>query len=160
MLITTQKSNFIPISKIFVELPLESLSGFEGSELISKQLPLLSFTEQDKEDAIAISELVGGLPLALVTISGYVRASGCSLTEYRANFSRSSRIWIEGNKDAVGSYEKTLATVFSLAISELSADSLSLLNILAFLNPDAVPESIFQKPQDYANLEFLNDSGR
>ncbi|KIX07637.1 uncharacterized protein Z518_02290 [Rhinocladiella mackenziei CBS 650.93] len=160
VLITTQKSDFSPISKIFVELPLESLSSHEGADLVFNHLRGSSSTEQDKAAAATISELVGGLPLALVTVSGYIRASACSLAEYRANFTRSSRIWTRGNKETAGGYEKTLATVFSLALSELSTDASSLLNILAFLNPDSVPESIFRKRQNNADLDFLGDSER
>ncbi|KAI1391090.1 TPR-like protein [Hypoxylon trugodes] len=84
----------------------------EGSVMLLEQIGLDPKVTVDMEHATAITQTLGGLPLALSQIV----------------------------KD---DYEHTLSTVWDVSFQKLPKDATKLLNILIFLDPDAVDEAIF-----------------
>jgi hypothetical protein len=51
---------------------------------------------------------------------------------------------IDARKQGIGDYQYTLATVFKMSLDNLSGDALHLQNLVAFLEPDKIYESIFE----------------
>ena len=97
----------------------------------------------ETNSAKELSRLVGGSPLALATIGGYVSPmSNYSLTKFLNDFNKRSLFWNYEDVSTVRAYERSLATVFDIALNELDNDARNLLDVLAFLNPDGVPEDI------------------
>lgn len=86
---------------------------------------------------------MGGSPLALATVGGYVGPpSNYSLTDFLKDFNKKSHFWNCEDVSTVRAYERSLATVFDIALDELDDDARKLLEVLAFLDPDGVPEDI------------------
>lgn len=104
-----------------------------------------------------ISEAVGGLPLAIAAVAGYV--ARFPLDKFLSSFQESSKFWAAEKRPVLGQYDQTLNTVFNIALGDLEIDSRKLLDILAFLNPDKIPEGILRvsKTTMKPGLDFLND---
>ncbi|KAF7676169.1 hypothetical protein GT037_005674 [Alternaria burnsii] len=157
-IITTQKAHISKLTANFHKIELQEMSPDVGAELLLKLLderPHVS--DDDRYVAREVSEWVGGLPLALVTIGGYVKTSGTEISKVFARLKRSSRVWADRGDDAVHNYQKTLATVFNVALGALSPNARHFIDLMAFLNPDRTPEELFTQPQKVKTLEFLND---
>jgi hypothetical protein len=95
-----------------------------------------------RKQAREISERVGGLPLFLILAAGYIDISQCELGDFLDAFDKSINVW-EGTPGGRNwMYERTVDTMYDMALSKLSEDAKKLVNILAFLNPEGVPEQI------------------
>lgn len=147
ILVTSQiaQSGFVAKHAIQVE----PMGPTEGSELILK---FSGNTTADEDDARALAEELGGLPLALAHYAGYIRRSNMSLREFRETFRDrfdSEPIWNSDTSAFLGSYGKTLQTVWDFALKQLTSEELELLQTLAFLHPDSVPEMmLIDQPDD------------
>ncbi|KAI0965360.1 hypothetical protein F4678DRAFT_485319 [Xylaria arbuscula] len=158
ILITTQHPDTKQLSSVFHRLYLSSFDPRNGAELLYRYL------SRDPEDsaeglvASEISQFVGGLPLAIAVMGGYINSSGITLSEFLVHLKRSSRLWSRHlNRNYVQDYDYTLGAVFDLAISELGEQPLKLIYLLAYLNPDGIPEEMLVTSHKDKSLEFLND---
>ena len=88
-----------------------------------------------------ISKLVGGLLVFLTHISGHIRQSQSSLDEYLDALQRSSSVWQGRHGGTNWMYERSIETVFDVALSKLLPGARHLIYVMAFLNPDGVPET-------------------
>jgi hypothetical protein len=125
------------------EIELTPLTNQEGSELIRRHLRRGG---SEQEIAEKLSKELGGLPLAIAHFAGYVAKSQCPLKHILESFQqrvKSSQIWSVGDITAVSGYDLTLATVWDLAFRRLSDDARLLIDIIAFLEPDYIPEVMF-----------------
>ena len=146
ILATTQLRYFKRFTDVFLDLPLESLDTAAGFGLLFETLGKHSWpqNEEEEETVYEILNIVGRLPLAITTIGGHIKQSGSTLPEFLRHLKQSNSIWAISGRSFVENYERTLRTVFDIALEELPTDSArSLLHILSFLNPDFIPEEIF-----------------
>lgn len=157
IIITTQKAHMSPLTNEFYKISLQPLLTSVGSTLLFKTIERGATDEQEEGTAHEISRWVGGLPLAIVTIGAYIKCSLSTPGEILASLQRSSQVWASSGEGSVRNYEKTLATVFDLALSELSDDSKHLIHLMAFLNPDNIPEDMLTQDHTLPSLGFLNN---
>lgn len=130
------------------EINLEPMKPEEGSSLIQR---FLRRGGSEQEAAENLSTSLGGLPLAIAHFAGYVAKSQCTIEQMSHSLDdrfKSSQIWNAGKVASLSAYEHTLATIWDLAFHRLSSDSQMLLNLIAFLDPDTIPEDIFIGPQN------------
>ena len=133
---------------------------------------LLNYLKKDLADleqrelAKELSSFVGGLPIAIAHVAGYADYSDYSLEELLEIF----RDWRKvvgvatdeaddlpaAFRQAAFSYDDTLAMVYTVTLRELNRDAQDLMNILAYLNCDAVPESMIWGLHEEAELAFLD----
>ena len=104
--------------------------------------------------AFEIVDIVGGLPLAISTISGSIHMSNLTVAEFLGHIRRLDKIWDTTESTRVQGCDRTLGCVFELALAKLP-DSRKLINLLGFLNPDNIPEAMLLERQDDPSLEFL-----
>lgn len=148
IIITTQN----PVLKQLAqeEIQLEPLSDKEGCALIQRYL---NRGGSEQRAAEALSHELGGLPLAISTLVGYVANSQCPIEQIIESYrQRSNRIWVKSATASISSYEHKLATVWDLSWQRLSPDAKELLELMAFLNADAMPERLFVGPGFKANI--------
>ncbi|KAK3384245.1 P-loop containing nucleoside triphosphate hydrolase protein [Lasiosphaeria ovina] len=157
IIITTQHAPISPIANDFSKLELPPLPHDSGSTLFFKVLDRPPKDDDEASTAYEICEWVGGLPLAIVTVAGYVKCSDSSPTEIFASLQRSSRVWKSSGTGAVRNYDKTLSTVFDLALKSIGEPSLHFLYLLAFLSPQGIPQDLLVHPHALPSLQFLND---
>ncbi|KIM98634.1 hypothetical protein OIDMADRAFT_56981 [Oidiodendron maius Zn] len=154
IIITTQKpADVLPWSNNIVQLlPFDKPAG---SSLLLTRFKGDESTEEEKDLASEITHIVGGLPLYLNQATGFMKISQCSLAEYLAMLQKSSSIPENSTADKNLGYDKPLNAAFDVALTKLSDNARNLLYILAFLNPEAVPESMIFSDHSDNDLAFL-----
>jgi hypothetical protein len=158
VIITTQKADFFPITDPTdtFSLHVGDLDRKSGGDIVFKYLQRKPQDEDELEYARKISDLVDGLPLALATIGGYMNQVGTSVSNYYHNLKTSSKAWEASAIGPARQYKKKLETVFDIALQVLPEKARKVLDMLAFLNADRIPEELFYKNMDKATLEFLS----
>jgi hypothetical protein len=162
ILITTQSTDVKDLSRY--RLHIQAFDEKDGSQLLWTYLNTeereAEGLEDQIEDAITISNLVGGLPLAIAAIAGFISRSKCSLLQYIKDFDDSSQsfsAW-SGPGAFTQEYDRPLATVFDIALGALIPEARKLMDCLCFMNPDQIQEDmLFRKHKD-ASLTFLDNS--
>jgi hypothetical protein len=144
IIVTSQNSQLVHLTQD--DIDLQPMPSKEGSALIQRYL-----RRGGSEQAAAegLSKELGGLPLAISHFAGYVANSRCTIEQisesYRQRY-KSSQIWIASPTASTSGYAHTLATVWDLTWRRLSSDARKLLELMAFLNPDSMPERLFIGP--------------
>lgn len=117
----------------------------------------VSPSPEEIQDARAISQALGGLPLALTQIGGFIAQRRMRLKDFLPLYER-NRPRIDARKPAGTDYEHTLSTVWDMSFAKLSEDSTSLLKIMALLEPDGISEDILlQGAEGLDDFSFLTD---
>ena len=142
ILITTQNPDIAATASL--EISLRSLSEDEGAKLLLSYLPRSDQSDR-YEQARSISHELGGLPLAIVHIAGYLRQSQVPLARFLKEYQAAYSPKVADNYTGLykAQYEKTYSNVWSFALNELPADARDFLDTLAFFSPDSVPEETF-----------------
>lgn len=126
---------------------LNSLTGFDPKK------------DEDSAAANDICQLLGGLPLAIVQMSEYIRDRGCSYEEFLRIYRKSaSKIHAKGETPM--EYDHTLSTVWDISLQNLPQDASTLQNFTAFFDPDKIEERLLTNPKvshTDDRLEFLID---
>jgi tetratricopeptide (TPR) repeat protein len=169
ILITTRLSDLSPnpIPTNYFRINLKELRIDEGRSLLIKGLrPELRHEKAQLHPEWRIAgeiAALAGLPLAILHISGYVKASGCTLAEFLElwnEWRRNSLPAAAGDSLAPGSDSgnSAIQTIWNIGLGELGADALKLLKILAFLDSDSIQEELLFNDHSAPGLQFLGSS--
>ena len=114
---------------------------------------LIARTGRDKERvaAVALSETLGGLPLAHEQAAAYCVRLGISFADYLRRFKSNPAKLLDAQKDAPFDYGRTVATTFALAIDEatkLHPAAGSLIVYAALLAPEPIPMFLFSEARE------------
>ncbi|KAJ5782627.1 Tetratricopeptide-like helical [Penicillium paradoxum] len=106
-----------------------------------------------------LCQLLGGFPLAMVQIGEFMNERGYCYQELLPVYKRSAAK-IFARSAVPLQYEHTLNTVWDISFKSLSTEGKILLNLLAFFDPDAVPECLLSNQKANITepcLSFLLD---
>ncbi len=146
VVLTTQMSECTPVTKNFTRFQLQSFEPADASKLLFKCLGREPENEDEEEAAKQVLKILHGLPPAIAAIGGYIQQSKFSIPEFLGNLRRSFHAWearvIGSAKRSQKQYEKAPETVFDIALNESDSQARKLINVLAFVNPDGLPEDI------------------
>lgn len=126
---------------------------------------LLNFVGVDQESesnrsiARDITSVLGGLPLALSQIGGFIVQRKVPLQKFLALYERNSAS-VDSRKAMSMNYDRTLTTVWEMSLSSLSGSAEVLHLLLAFLNPDMIHESLLAEGLSDTkdpDLRFVSD---
>jgi NB-ARC domain len=154
ILVTAQKQEFRHLtSNSFL---LEDLSIDDGAQLllahVNRDSPLY---DGELKAAKKITEMFGGLPLAIAHIAGYVSDSPCSLSDFlEITEQRYAYIWDSDVTVSKAQSKKRLNVVWDVALDELPPDARKLIYTMAFMNPDLMPDAIFLARSDLEDPEL------
>jgi tetratricopeptide (TPR) repeat protein len=101
--------------------------------------------EAERKAAAQLAAALGNLPLALEQAAAFLVARGESFSRYLESFRQRGLHLFGVSKTPVGNHD-SLTVTWSLnfeAVNSASPASADLLNALAFLAPDAIPEELF-----------------
>jgi tetratricopeptide (TPR) repeat protein len=106
--------------------------------------------ESERAAAEALSEALGGLPLAHEMAASYCDRTGLSFAEYRRRFDEMPARLLDSDKDAPAEYHDrlTVAKTFALAIEEaakLHSAAEPLIVLAALLAPEPIPLFVFRE---------------
>ena len=116
-------------------------------------------SQADQSTAVDIAEALGGLPLALSQIGGFIVQRRLALKDFLPLYERNSTK-IHAKKTQLSAHEHSLGTVWEMALSQLPKEASTLQKLLAFLDPDGIHESILTNPvagTGDAEFRFLSD---
>lgn len=127
-------------------------------------------TDPEKHLASEISAFVGGLPVAIAQVAGCVIYSEYTLEEliecFRQYRKRTGAATDEADdlpidfRQASFSYDEMLAMVWDVTLRELTPGARDVLNILAYLNCEAVPRKMLWTVHEDPLLKFLDSRER
>jgi tetratricopeptide (TPR) repeat protein/transcriptional regulator with XRE-family HTH domain len=129
---------------------LEEMEPEEGALLLlrrSKRIkpdaPLEGVAEPLRASALEISQVLGGLPLALDQAGAYIEETACSLPHYLDCYrTRDSALLAYRGAGAID-HPSSVTTTFSLLLEQVERRcpaAADLLRLCVFLHPDAIPE--------------------
>lgn len=145
ILITT-RSPSVASKRATEVMHLESFSTEKALEALNSLTGLGSHKDEDYAAANDICQLLGGLPLAIVQMSEYIRDRGCSYEEFLRIYRKSaSKIHAKGETPM--EYNHTLSTVWDISLQNLPQDASTLQNFTAFFDPDKIEERLLTNPK-------------
>ena len=130
-----------PFYQIHDGIDLPPLSGQDTAELLLK----LTWREDDPEErklSMKVAEILGGFPLALTQMAGVINRQSLSFSEFLQRYEEEEthgalfHLSLEPSHKRTN-YAHTLASVWALEKLRYSS---GLLDIMAFLDPDGIPE--------------------
>lgn len=158
ILITT-RSPSVASKRATEVMHLESFSTDKALEALRSLTGLEPNKHEDSAAANDICRLLGGLPLAIVQMSDYIRDRGCSYEEFFRTYRNFASKILEKGETPM-EYNHTLSTVWDASLRNLPQDAGILLNFAAFFNPDKIEEHLLKNPKAHHTddrLEFFID---
>ena len=134
----------IEIGEMAAEVGIHFL--LRRSKVIGLEATSTGISEVDYKDALAITESLGSLPLALDQAGAYIEETGCGLSRYASLYRTYRETLLQYRGEAKKEYPHSVATTWSLAFESIRSSNPvagELLHLFAFLAPDSIPEEIF-----------------
>ena len=116
-------------------------------------------SSSDRHAAREISQVLGGLPLAINQISGFIVQQKLALKGFLPLHQKNAAK-IDARNLKRGDYGNTLNIVWELSLTQLSGISSILQKLLAFFDPDKIHESVLLEGGEHVGdeeFEFLED---
>jgi tetratricopeptide (TPR) repeat protein len=156
VLITTQLSAISGIESIEVESMTES----EGVQLLLRCARIIPPNSEDDDDlaarypdALTITRLMAGLPLALDQAGAFIDATSCGLDGYLLRYEKQSAELLKWRVEAQSADDVSLSVRWLMLISDIESVpfALDILRFCAFLNAEDIPEELI-----HTGLRFFN----
>jgi tetratricopeptide (TPR) repeat protein/DNA-binding XRE family transcriptional regulator len=156
VIITTRSQS---VGGIALSITLEKMEPEEGALFLLRRATLIGPQEgkeqakgTDYEKAKELSEVLGGLPLALDQAAAYIEKTRCSLSAYLKLYQTQRAKLLSERGSLTTDHPESVTVTFSLAfqkVESVSAAAGELLRFCAFLSPDAIPEEIITNGRAY-----------
>jgi len=149
-IILTTRSPSEASKRTGVTLNLSPFSLEAGRDVL-QALTGISAVEQEEKLAVdGLCDRVGGLPLALMQLSDFIRDRGYSYSELLRLYDKSAeRVYAKSGTPI--EYGHTVLTTWDISLQNLSSDAKALQNLLAFFDPDSLLERLITSTK--ADLE-------
>jgi len=149
VLLTTQSHI---IGKIAYAIEIDMMTPEEGTLLLLRRARLLAMDASlDQVPATSLSlatdicQLLDGLPLAINQAGAFIEETGCGLSNYLQLYQTHQEELLQWMEEFATDYPYSVATTWSLSfakIGQANPAAADLLQLCAFLAPDAIPEEI------------------
>jgi tetratricopeptide (TPR) repeat protein len=137
-------------------IEIDTMEASEGAYFLLRRAKVIALDasqdnapeEGDYSQARAISQSLGGLPLALDQAGAYIEETKCSLSDYLTLYQTRREPLLEWRGDLALDHPEPVAATWSLSfekIRQANPVASELLKICAFLAPDAIPEEIISE---------------
>ena len=140
-------------------LNLQPFDTKTGSDVLLRLVGLNAEASSYHADAEAIAHTLGGLPLALDQIAGFINQRRMRLRDFLPLYERNAAK-IDSKKTGMSEYDHTLSTVWEMSLTKLSGPASHLQKLLAFFESDAIHEVVLlegSKLLHDQDLKFLED---
>ena len=159
-MLTTRNSQ-VAFEKVADALQVEPFNDKDGSEILLKLTHLDSKSAINQDLSKTIAHTLGGLPLALSQIGGFINQRKIPLKDFLPLYQRNASK-IDARKTGITDYEHSLSTAWEMSLSKLDGNAYLLQGLLAFLDPDRIDEVVlidgFKNSDSSApQFEFLSD---
>jgi predicted ATPase len=158
ILITT-RSPAVAAYKAIKLLNLQKFDLETGENVLRLLTGTNPVTDEEKDASMEICRQVDGLALTLQQISSFIRNRGFTYQEFVALYKKAAEK-ILSRSEIPADYSYTSLTTWDISLEQLSPEAKVLLNLLAFFDPDLIPERLIVDTKAKLNepsLEFLFD---
>lgn len=138
---------------------MQPFDATDGSEVLLGLVGLDDSSQLNREKAMEITQTLGGLPLALTQIGGFIVQRKMALRDFLPLYERNASR-IDARKTSVSDYEHTLSTVWEMSMNKLEGDAQTLFDLLPYFQPDGIDEAILVQGSSSLNEDvyaFLAD---
>ncbi len=149
LLLTTRAQ---AMGKLARRLEVETLDPEVGTLLLLRRAGLIAVdalletaSASDQSIVLALTEKLGGLPLALDQAGAYIEETQCSVADYHQQYQTRRAELLAHRGRLVDDHPEPVATTWSLSfakVEQANPTAVELLRICAFLAPDAIPEEL------------------
>lgn len=136
-------------------IELEQLGPEEGAlfllrraKIIARDAPLDNASYADWAKAKTITQLMGGLPLALDQAGAYIEETACGLSGYLDLYKSRRAALLRRRGRLATDHPEPVTTTWSLSferVKQANPAAVELLQLCAFLYPDAIPEELLRE---------------
>ncbi|MEO6892853.1 MAG: tetratricopeptide repeat protein, partial [Ktedonobacteraceae bacterium] len=140
------------MGKFARRLEVDTLTPEAGALLLLRRAGLVeanavfkTASPSDQSLALALTEELGGLPLALDQAGAYIEETQCSLADYQQHYQTRRAELLAHRSMLVDDHPEPVLTTWSLScakVEEANPTAADVLRICAFLAPDAIPEEV------------------
>jgi tetratricopeptide (TPR) repeat protein len=141
------------------KVEVEQMDPAEGALLLLRRVHLLTpettleqATIKAREEAQAIVAELGGLPLAIDQAGAYIEETGCSLAGYLDLYRSRRKELLQRRSTLPTDHPEPVATTWDLSfrlVEHANPAGAELLRLCAFLDPDAIAESLLTRGAEY-----------
>jgi tetratricopeptide (TPR) repeat protein len=152
MLITTRLQ---ALGTLAQGIEVEKMGLDEGVMFLLRRTKLLAAvagldqsTQEKQAQAVEIVTALDGLPLALDQAGAYIEETHCSLSHYLVLYGTSRKELLRRRGRFPADHPDSVAITWSISFQKVENESMAaadLLYLLAFLDPEAIPEEIIIK---------------
>lgn len=140
---------------------LQPFDDQEATELLLRLTNSPLSSKQHQERALAIVKSLGGLPLALSQMGGFIAQRKVPLHDFLPLYERNATK-IDQRRIGLIDYEHTLSTVWDTSFAKLSGSSSHLQKLLSFFEPNAIGHDVLVEgarlaAEQDSELAFLCD---
>ncbi len=134
-------------------LPTEEAAHFllRRAQRLAPEAPLSAAPPEQQQDARAIAQELGGLPLALDQAGAYIEETGCALADYLTIYRQHRKAALSHRGATASDHPEAVGVTWAVAFEQVQRRSLAavdLLRLCAFLAPDGIPESLIKEGGD------------
>jgi tetratricopeptide (TPR) repeat protein len=140
------------------KIELDTMEAEEGAVLLLRRAGIIeqdaapgSASMTDRAAALDIVRAMDGLPLALDQAGAYIEETGESLSNYLSIYHK-ERTELFKRRSGLVPDHPSVATTWSLAfenVKQANPAAIELMNLCAFLAPDAIPEELIMEGAPY-----------
>ena len=116
--------------------------------LLDVDAPLDHASEQERIQAMEITLMLGGHPLAIDQAGAYIEENGANLHRYTELYSKRRAHLLNTRGSLMADHPQSVTTTLSLSfekVEQASEAAWELLCCLAFLHPDAIPDELLEQ---------------
>ena len=143
IIITSRKPFHPSFAKTHDAIHVKPLGREDAAKLLFKYIRRDPHDENEKETSRVLADMCDGLPLAIAMSGGYINQRGDKLQNYKETLQNLSIAWRKSAGSPANQHEKIIETIFNISVGELSKNARCFISILAFLDPDRIPEAFF-----------------
>ncbi|KAI2472681.1 hypothetical protein F4781DRAFT_318137 [Annulohypoxylon bovei var. microspora] len=142
-IIITTRNPLLAMATTSIEI--EPFNTVEGSAFLFSLISKGPGPRGSVHDSEAISDRLGGLPLAINQMAALILSRAMSLQDFRKMYEKFSQKYNDITRPGSTFYYKyTINSTLKLSLSKLSRDSKVLLGVLSFFHPDSIPVQILR----------------
>lgn len=145
--LVTTRNHTLSFEPCGVGIEISTFATHEGSVLLLHLLNR-SQTSDSTESAYELSKRLSGHALAIYQIAGLIQSRAWSIADFVKMYDKNAK-----RVHHVSQGKRSLGTVWQLSFDSLDTESSKVLGVLSFLDPDSIPQVLFES-------ELLQRSGR
>jgi hypothetical protein len=153
-ILITSRDFTIGSTAILQRIRLDPLDFATTADIVLSILALPR-TAENTSAAEDIAKKLGGLPLAVNQIAGFIHSSGVPLREFSTIYERNWKQIHTVNVD-LPDYNETLTTMLQMALGDLSPSAQFLQQVMCFLDPDRISTDLFLVSEETKRTSDLN----